>query len=80
MKRITLFTIIIILLVGILTGCSSNKEDGHPYIRYQHCIFTYCTYNQNIEIPDGYILNQGHSYDVVKTEGGYDIVLHFIKE
>lgn len=68
------------LLAGLLTGCSSNKEDGYPYVHYQHSIWTYDEHNKNIEIPDGYILNQGYSYDVVKTEDGYDITLHFIKE
>lgn len=74
MKRILLAAAALLLL----TGCSSNNE--FPYIRYQHESFNFGRYNKTIDIPDGYILNQGYSYDIVETEDGYDLVLHFIKE
>lgn len=83
MKKI----ISLIMIMMLLTSCSSNAEanssntkDEYPYILYQHSILTIDEDNRKIDVQDGYILNQGHSYDVVETEDGYDIVLHFVRE
>ena len=83
MKKI----ISLIMIMMLLTSCSSNAEanssnmeNEYPYILYQHSMWTIDEDNRKINIQDGYILNQGHSYDVVETEDGYDIVLHFVRE
>lgn len=71
MKKILIIIFSLILL--IFSGC--DKEHT-AYFRY---------YNQNgslsktIDIKQGYVLNDGHSYDIVETDNGYDIILHFIK-
>ena len=36
-------------------------------------------YNREIPVQNGYILDEGNSYEVVETDGGYDLVLHFVK-
>lgn len=41
--------------------------------------FKSCPYNREIPIESEYVLDEAHSYDVVETEDGYDIVLHFVK-
>lgn len=73
--------VLMLLVLMMLTGCSykSDQEQGYPYVKYQHSIWSYDNYNKLVEVPDGYVLNQGHSYDVVETEDGYDIVFHFTK-
>lgn len=35
--------------------------------------------DREIPIESGYVLDEAHSYDVMETEDGYDIVLHFVK-
>lgn len=40
---------------------------------------TLTPYNREVPIESGYVLDEAHSYDVVKTDGGYDIVFHFVK-
>lgn len=75
MKRL----IILILLLLTLCGCCVTQETW-PQLEYQHSGYTFDTYNRAIYLKDGYVLNQGHSYDEVETEDGYDIILHFVKQ
>ena len=74
---------IVIVLIVLLSGCYVEPDDrvkGYPKIDYQNSQWEYDYNNMNISIPEGYILNQGHAYDIVETETGCDIVLHFIQE
>lgn len=50
----------------MLTGCM------WPRIVYQPTYWTFD--NRIIDIDDG------HSYDVIETETGYDLIFHFIAE
>ena len=56
----------------MLTGCMSKET--WPRIVYQPTYWTFD--NRIIDINDGYILDG----DVVETEDGYDLILHFIVE
>ena len=75
MKKI----IFLIMSAMFLTGCSSD-DTTFPYVKYQHSIWVYDKDNQIVEVPDGYILNQSYSYDIVKTKNGYDIIFHFMED
>lgn len=79
MKRLVF---LLMTMMMMLTGCASENDsnDNYPYIKYQHNVWTYDNYNKIVEIPNGYILDQGHSYDIIKTEEGYDVIFHIIKE
>lgn len=77
MKKFVVVMLITILTTITLSGCSAFEED-YPYIRYQNDIWNDGTYDRHIKVPDGYIINDGHSYDVVETEDGFDIVFHFV--
>lgn len=61
----------------MLTGCEGKRESW-PRIVYQPTYWTFD--NRIIDINDGYILDGGHSYDVVETKDGYDLILHFVVE
>lgn len=79
MKLGKIFICINLLIFSLLmlTGCEGKRESW-PRIVYQP---TYWTFNNRIiDIDDGYILDDGHSYDIVETEDGYDLILHFIVE
>ena len=69
--------ICIILSLLMLTGCT-GKRGNWPRIVYQPTYWTFD--NRIIDIDDNYILDDGHSYDIVETEDGYDLILHFIVE
>jgi hypothetical protein len=60
----------------ILSGCTFAKP---PYLKYQNSHYSLDTYNRIIEFPEGHVLDDGHSYDVVETENGYDVIVHFVK-
>ena len=79
MKRLVF---LLMTMMMMLTGCASENDsnDNYPYIKYQHNVWTYDNYNKIVEIQNGYILDQGHSYDIIKTEEGYDVIFHIIKE
>lgn len=66
---------IIAVIALFLMGCSHKWE---PVIVYKPTNLV--ADSVKIAVWDGYILNQGHQYDVVETEAGYDLVLHFVKD
>ena len=53
---------------------------GWPRIIYQNTSYRFDEYNRTIVLDDGYVLDGGHSYDIIETENGYDIIFHFIAE
>ena len=80
MKKLIFLMMIMMMLTGCSSGDSKEYSENYPYVQYQHSKWTYDSNNQMVKIKDGYILDQGHSYDVVETENGYDLILHFIEE
>ena len=83
-----------IILVGLLVcttmfpGCGNRNRktfseflsEEYPYIAYNNSTYRFDTKNRRIEVPEGYVLNQGDSYAWVETEDGYDLIIHFVKE
>lgn len=63
---------ILVLSLLMLTGCTEKW----PRIIYQNTSYRFDEYNRTIVLDDGYVLDGGHSYDIVETENGY----HFITE
>lgn len=56
---------ILVLSLLMLTGCTEKW----PRIIYQNTSYRFDEYNRTIVLDDG-----GHSYDIVETENGYDII------
>ena len=83
MKKICLLILLIVLV--LFTGCKNAKgqtfgeylDSEFPKIVYFHDTWRF--HNRGIPIPDGYILNQGNSYEWVATEDGYVLIVHFVK-
>ena len=71
MKRL----IITVLMLLALCGCEGR--DPWPRVVYEP---SYWEFSTVIPMQDGYDLDQGHMYDTIDTEQGYDLVLHFVKE
>lgn len=79
-KRILLVFCISLLLV--LTGCTSSEQSitpTYPHIEYRNSTYNFDPYNREISIPEGYVLDEGHSFDIVETDAGYDVILHFVE-
>lgn len=74
MKRV----VVLLIVVLMLSGCTQNPRC--PYIEYWETDYRYNSHNRHIKIRDGYVLDQGYSYDEVETDNGYDLVLHFVME
>lgn len=74
---------VILVLMLLLCGCEvdpDERDEGYPKIDYRNSQWENDRQNMYIPIPDGYVLNHGHAYEIVETEDGYDIILHMIKE
>lgn len=74
---------IIFALMLLMCGCevhSEKRDKNYPKLEYQNSQWESDNKNMYIPIPEGYVLNQGHAYEIVGTEDGYDIILHMIKE
>lgn len=78
MKRL----IIAVLLLLALCGCESGKDISphYPRIEYLNSSYNFDPFNREITVDDGFVLDEGHSFDFIQTENGYDVVLHFVKE
>lgn len=55
---------ILVLSLLMLTGCTEKW----PRIIYQNTSYRFDEYNRTI------VLDGGHSYDIIETENGYDII------
>ena len=67
-----------------MTGCvgagaGRDYSPKYPVLRYRNSVYNMDPYNREIPVQNGYILDEGNSYEVVETDGGYDLVLHFVK-
>ena len=82
MKKVISFLLIAIILVFMITALAGCNDDSKafPRIEYYNSHWTFDANNRQIKVIDGYVLNQGTSYEWVETETGYDLVLHFEKE
>lgn len=78
-----------IMLVGIaavtLAGCTYGRDShtamqSYPHIVYRNSSYNFDQYNRFFEVRDGFLLDEGHTFDIVETECGYDLILHFVKE
>ena len=72
--KITVMFLIATSIVTLLCGCSNKYE--YPYITYHESIWR--EDNKKIALDDAYVPNDGHLYDIVETEDGYDLVIHFV--
>lgn len=67
-----------------MTGCvgagaGRDYSPKYPVLRYRNSEYNMDPYNREIPVQDGYILDEGNSYEVVETDSGYDLVLHFVE-
>lgn len=71
-----IITILLVVTVGLLL-ISSWKYTSNK-IR----IFPNTFGSQGVEIQkrDGYKINTMHPYEMIETDIGYDLIIHFIKE
>lgn len=77
----SIFLVLLIVCSMLLSACSKevNIDSKYPYLEYFNSAFHFDEQNQLINLPDGYILNQGHSYDIIETDVGCDVIVHLIK-
>lgn len=66
---------ILVLSLLMLTGCTEKW----PRIIYQNTSYRFDEYNRTIVLDDGYVLDGGHSYDIVETENGYAFYYRMIR-
>lgn len=65
-------------LLAMLTGCGL-PDDRVPYIKYVATGYRFDPDNVSVNIEDGCTLSPGHPYDIVETDGGYDLVFHVVE-
>lgn len=71
-----------ISLVLVLAGCTASGQSitpTYPRIEYRNSTYNFDPYNREIPIPEGYVLNEGYSFDIIETDAGCDVVLHFVE-
>lgn len=73
---------ILLLQVLLMSGCEAGIDTSpkYPTLVYRNSAYNFDPYNREIAVPDGFILDEGYSYDTVQTDKGYDIILHFTED
>ena len=78
MKKLIIILFLICLICG---GCSSSNStkmrETYPHVTLESSNF----YSDDvyIPVPQGYTFNLQNYYDEIKTEEGYDIIIHLKK-
>lgn len=67
---------IIIAALALLLLCGCEETSKYPYFEYRNSASNLDTLNRKVTVQSGYSLDEGHSYDIVETESGYDITFH----
>lgn len=80
MRKCGVLVLCLVVLLGT-TACSAGRDisQTYPRMEYRNSSYNFDPYNREVPIESGYVLDEAHSYDVVETDGGYDIVFHFVK-
>lgn len=78
MKRFMAVMILVVLFVAMLAAC--NESPSPPRIEFVHSGYRYDYKSRYFAVRDGFILSEGNPYDIVETDAGYDMVLHFVPE
>lgn len=80
MRKCSVLVLCLVVLLGT-TACSAGRDISptYPRMEYRNSSYNFDPYNREVPIESGYVLDEAHSYDVVETDGGYDIVFHFVK-
>lgn len=73
---------ILFAMLILLTGCKSGRgiRPKYPKIVYWNSAYNFDPFNREIPVKDGFVLDEGNSYDIKETDSGYDIVIHFTEE
>lgn len=69
----------LLIISFLLSGCEGTSTT-YPTLTYRNSSSDFDYLNREINIRDGHVLNEGHSFDIVETDQGYDIILHFTEE
>lgn len=81
MKRCRLIASLFLALTlcGCTDGAGRSISGSYPRLEYRNSAYNLDPYNREIAVEDGFYLDEGHTYDVVETDSGYDLVLHFVE-
>lgn len=71
MKRYAILAAVLVCL--LLCGC---EKVIYPYFEYRNSSYEIDPLNRKINVMTGYVLDEGHSYDITETDDGYDITFH----
>ena len=77
MRRYVILAAILSLL--LLCGCEKVEaftNEVYPYFEYRNSSFNFDPLNRRVNVLNGYVLDEGHSYDISETDDGYDITFH----
>ena len=74
MKRYAILSAFLSLL--LLCGCEKAIYPVYPHFEYRNSSSSLDMLNRTVNVRNGYVLDEGHSYDIAETDDGYDITFH----
>lgn len=79
MKKILVTILLALFVILTLSGCEYISPQ-YPCVQYSPSNYRYDRRARTIPLDDNSTLIDNHPYDIVETENGFDVILHFIKE
>lgn len=76
-------SLIVILCALLFSSCGddiSTSRSTYPQLSYRVNNYETEIRNKVFPLDENYVLDEGHPYDKVETEEGYDLVFHFRKD
>lgn len=77
-KKLVIAAVVVLSL--LLAGCESGRsvESKYPKFKYYNSAYNYDPFNREVPVDNGYILDEGNSYDIEETDDGLDIIFHMV--
>lgn len=79
-KSDIIIVIAAIVIICLLVFTAIMDESECPKFEYMQDVGPFIEKNKTFFLEKGYVLNEGHYYDIVKKEDGYDMVFHFVED
>ena len=80
MRGLLLASSLLIAVLSVLICLAIRAEAKYPRLEYMREYGELDLKLKQLYTHHGIRMDDGHRFDIVKTDSGYDIILHFLKE
>lgn len=76
MRKLIIIVTIFLMLIATLSSCEESFQ-SYPVVKIRE---SFWGFEKRIEVDKDYMLIDNHPYDIIETEKGIDVIVHFEKK